>query len=244
VSMVYAGSKRRIAKEIIPIMLKDYKEGQYFYDLFAGGFNLIDKIPQNIPRVANEINAYITELFIQLQRDDFKLPEHIGEEKYKHIQKNKEEYPKWLVGYVGFNLSFGAQFLGTYARTKVCVRDHENEAQRNLNAQRNLIKCVKIYNLSYNEVPINPNSIIYCDIPYKNTTGYKAVGNKFNYDEFYNWCLEKNKEGHKVFISEYYMPESLFESVWEKEITSSLNNITGDKKGKKGIEKLWVVKKQ
>lgn len=43
--MKYMGSKRRIAKETIPIILKDYKEGQTFYDLFAGGFNLIDKIP-------------------------------------------------------------------------------------------------------------------------------------------------------------------------------------------------------
>ena len=54
--MKYMGSKNRIAKEIIPIMLKDYKEGQVFYDLFAGGFNLIDKIPNSIQKVANDNN--------------------------------------------------------------------------------------------------------------------------------------------------------------------------------------------
>ena len=42
--MKYMGSKRRIAKDIIPIMLKDRKEGQYFYDLFVGGGNLLEKI--------------------------------------------------------------------------------------------------------------------------------------------------------------------------------------------------------
>jgi hypothetical protein len=35
------------------------------------------------------------------------------------------------------------------------------------------------------------------------------------------------------------MPEDRFVSIWEKEITSSLTKDTG---GKKGVEKLWVVK--
>ena len=38
--MKYMGSKRRIAKYILPIMLKDRIENQYFYDLFCGGGNV------------------------------------------------------------------------------------------------------------------------------------------------------------------------------------------------------------
>ena len=235
--MKYMGSKRRIAKEIIPIMLKDYKQGQVFYDLFAGGLNLIDKIPQSIPRVANDINKYLIALFRELQKDEFKFPEHIGEEKYKHIQRNKELYPDWLVGYVGFNLSFAAKFFGGYARDKAGIRNYENEAQQNLKAQQNLIKNIEIYNLSYDEVPLMLNSIIYCDIPYKNTTKYSNTDKKFNYEEFYDWCIEKHKEGHSIFISEYYMPEDKFKCVWEKEINSSLAKDTG---AKKGVEKLFI----
>ena len=226
------GSKRRIAKDIIPIMLKDRKEGQYFYDLFVGGGNLLEKIGGN--RIANDNNEYLIELFKYMQKDNFELP-FVGEEKYKEIQKNRENYPKWLVGYVGFQLSFGAKFFGGYRRDKAGVRDYENEAQQNLKAQQNLIKDVSFLCGSYDEVELVPNSIIYCDIPYKDTTKYNT-SKGFDYDKFYNWCVEKHKEGHKVFISEYYMPEDRFECVWEKEIANSLA------KGSKGNEKLFIVK--
>ena len=226
------GSKRRIAKDIIPIMLKDRKEGQYFYDLFVGGGNLLEKIGGN--RIANDNNEYLIELFKYMQKDNFELP-FVGEEKYKEIQKNRENYPKWLVGYVGFQLSFGAKFFGGYRRDKAGVRDYENEAQQNLKAQQNLIKDVSFLCGSYDEVELVPNSIIYCDIPYKDTTKYNT-SKGFDYDKFYNWCIEKHTEEHKVFISEYYMPEDRFECVWEKEIVNSLA------KGSKGNERLFIVK--
>ena len=230
--MKYMGSKRRIAKDIIPIMLEGRKDGQYFYDLFVGGGNLLEKIDGN--RVANDNNEYLIELFKHMQKDNFELP-FIGEEKYKEIQRNKEAYPKWLVGYVGFQLSFGAKFFGGYRRDKAGVRDYENEAQQNLKAQQNLIKGVSFLCGSYDEVELLPNSIIYCDIPYKDTTKYNT-SKGFDYDKFYNWCIEKHNEGHKVFISEYCMPEDRFECVWEKEIVNSLA------KGSKGNERLFIVK--
>ena len=56
--------------------------------------------------------------------------------------------------------------------------------------------------------------------------------------KFYDWCIEKHNEGHKVFIFEYYMPYP-FKAIWSKEIVSSL---TPENNGKKGIEKLFIVK--
>ena len=61
VKIKYMGSKRRIAKDILPIILKARKEGQYFYDLFVGGGNLLEKVDGN--RVANDNNEYLIELF-------------------------------------------------------------------------------------------------------------------------------------------------------------------------------------
>jgi hypothetical protein len=136
VNIKYMGSKRRIAKELTPIMLKDIKDGQVFYDLFCGGCNLVDKIPENIKRVANDVNKYLIALFKELQKPDFKLPEHIGEIEYKNIQQNKDSYPDWIVGYVGFNLSFAAKFFGGYRRDKAGIRNYENEAQQNLRHSR------------------------------------------------------------------------------------------------------------
>ena len=42
--MKYMGSKNRIAKHILPIILKDRIENQYYVEPFVGGANMIDKV--------------------------------------------------------------------------------------------------------------------------------------------------------------------------------------------------------
>lgn len=51
--MRYSGSKARMPKEILPIILADRKEGQYFVEPFCGGCNVTRRIwiPQNIHAV-------------------------------------------------------------------------------------------------------------------------------------------------------------------------------------------------
>ena len=41
--MIYLGGKTRIAKEILPLILADRKEGQYFVEPFCGGRNVTAK---------------------------------------------------------------------------------------------------------------------------------------------------------------------------------------------------------
>ena len=225
------GSKRRIAKDILPIILKNRKEGQWYVEPFVGGGNIIDKVDGN--RIGSDVNEYLIALLIKMQSSCF-YPPFVGEIKYKEIQNNKDKYSKWLVGYVGFNLSFGAKFFGGYGRDKAGVRDYENEAQQNLKAQQNDINGIIFKNCTYDKLEIPYNSIIYCDPPYESTTKYR---NKFNHDEFWQWCRKKKSEGHEIYISEYNAPKD-FICVWQKEITSSLTKDTG---AKKGIEKLFTI---
>ena len=62
--------------------------------------------------------------------------------------------------------------------------------------------------LSYDDVLIKPNSIIYCDIPYRGAADY---GNSFNHDAFYNWA---NEQVNPVFISEYSLPDDRFKKIY------------------------------
>ena len=92
------------------------------------------------------------------------------------------------------------------------------------------------HNLSYNEVTIKNNSVIYCDIPYKGTAKY---GNQsFDYDKFYSWC---EKQTQPLFISEYYMPEDRFICIDQKEKACYLSAINNSNKS---IEKLFIPKHQ
>ena len=108
-----------------------------------------------------------------------------------------------------------------------------------------LCNNVKFTNLDYRDVEIKskPNeTIIYCDIPYKDTEEY---ANSFNHDEFYLWCLEKVKQGYKVFISEYNMPENMFECIFEKEVYNMLGYEKDENNAKimkKKTEKLFIPK--
>ena len=108
---------------------------------------------------------------------------------------------------------------------------------RAIEKARRQVCGVNIFLSSYNELDIPPNSIIYCDPPYEGATKYK---DDFNHIKFWDWCREKVKEGHSVFISEYNAPDD-FLCVWQKEVTSSLTKDTGSKKA---TEKLFIHKSQ
>lgn len=99
----------------------------------------------------------------------------------------------------------------------------------------------KLINLNqdYRNVEIKSNSVIYCDIPYKDTDGYERKTNKssFDYESFYDWC---ERQTEPVFISEYTMPDNRFKCIMEIEKTSSFcatNN-------KKTVEKLFIPRCQ
>ena len=68
-------------------------------------------------------------------------------------------------------------------------------------------------------------SLIYCDIPYKDTTQYcKNEVGKFDHDEFYQWVRE-NSDKYDIYISEYKknVPED-FEIVWEKKSRKAIRD--------------------
>lgn len=64
---------------------------------------------------------------------------------------------------------------------------------------------VILTNLSYEEVPIESDSVIYCDPPYKDTQSYL---NDFDNEKFYSWLRSLKQQ---VFISEYQMPNDFHE---------------------------------
>jgi DNA adenine methylase len=230
--MKYMGSKSRYAKYLLPIILKDYQPGQWYIEPFVGGCNTIDKVEGK--RAAIDTNFYLIEMWKALQ-NKWIPPENVNEDEYKEIRINKNKYPPCLVGYVGFNLSYAGKWWGGYARDGAGKRNYGNEAFRNVMKQISSIEDVVFEHGNYLDFDIIENSLIYCDPPYNGATGYK---DNFNHSKFWNWCREKTKEGHKVFISEYVAPED-FECIWAKKVNNTLVQNTS---AKQGVEKLFVYK--
>lgn len=83
-------------------------------------------------------------------------------------------------------------------------------------------------NKSYDEVNIEPDSVVYCDPPYIGTRKYPT---SFDHNRFYEWCRKQKN----VFISEYTMPEDF------KVFIEMKKNCTMDRnKVLKTVEKIFV----
>lgn len=76
---------------------------------------MIDKIKHK-KRIGCDIHKQLIELLKYAQEHETELPERILENEYKEVQQNKENYPDWYLGLVGFCASFGAKYFGGYAR--------------------------------------------------------------------------------------------------------------------------------
>lgn len=110
------------------------------------------------------------------------------------------------------------------------VRLGELSNYERLNTLNN-IKCksnIIPLSLSYDQVEILPNSVIYADPPYFQTAKYNDI--EFDYDKFYEWCLRQTQP---LFISEYEMPEGDFICIAAKEKRVLLS-----------VEKLFTPKTQ
>lgn len=106
------------------------------------------------------------------------------------------------------------------------------EAIRQLQNTEALQRLEPIQRLDYSKVDIPSDSVVYCDIPYKdtNTGGYDVI----DYEHFYDWCEHQKVP---VFISEYSMPVERFKphKSWQVHQTSS-----GKGKIKVATESLYV----
>ena len=179
------------------------------------------------------LNKYLIALLEAVQNGQ-ELPEYITKDEYIAVKTNKDNYPDWYVGFVGFICSFRAKFFGGYSgyyTTKTGIqRNYIKECINNILKQN--LDGIKLVCSSYDALDIPANSIIYCDPPYNDTTKYK---DSFDSDAFWQWCRDKAKEGHTVYVSEYNAPED-FKCIWEKQINSNLGGTS-----KTATEKLFTI---
>ena len=234
--MKYMGSKNRIANEILPIILKDRKENQWYVEPFCGGLGTFDKVIGN--RIGADKNKYLIAMWKGLQENRDK-PMKISKELYSKARTEYNnginiEFDDFTIGWIGWMASFNGRFFDGGYSGKTATRDYVDEQIRNTLKQIPSLYGAIFTDKDYFELEIPNESIIYCDIPYQNTKQY-ATSKNFDHNKFWQWCIDMSKLGHKVFISEYQAPDD-FKCVWSKEVTNSMNTTLTYKP----IERLFV----
>lgn len=84
----------------------------------------------------------------------------------------------------------------------------------------------------YQSIAIMPDSVVYCDPPYRGTDGYKTA---FDHDRFYDWL---RSVPFPVYVSEYAMPDD-FVQVWHVEKRCTL----GPRNNTRTTERLFLHRK-
>lgn len=236
--MKYMGSKSRIAKSILPIILKDREACGYYVEPFCGGCNMIDKVDGY--RIANDNNPYLIQMWKSLIQG-WNPPVRIERDYYNDVRycyNNKlDSYTHNLIGWVGFMGSYNGRFFdGGYSGHAVKIkggsRDYIGENIKNTMLQVPALKDVCFLNREYKDLILPPCCTIYCDPPYQGTKKYSY---SINHKEFWQWCRGKVEEGHRVFVSEYNAPDD-FVCIWEQSVKTAINQTIT----KRNIEKLFV----
>lgn len=223
--MKYMGSKSRIKKYIVPILQEiiDKNNIKMYIEPFVGGANIIDAIVCKT-KIGNDISAPLIELFKAIQRGEI-LPQNVTKELYDDVRKNQftKKYPLWFVGAVGFLASYGGRYFdGGYAKAgyeKGRLRNYYNEAKNNILAQKGNIMDVVFTNKDYKEIKTVKGTLIYADIPYKDTKQYNT-SKDFDHNYFWNWAREFSKD-NIVVVSELQAPDD-FICIWEQKTLRSI----------------------
>lgn len=238
--MIYIGSKRRIAKHILPFIQRELTSSCHYVEPFCGGMNMMQHV-SHPHRIANDSNKYLIAMWKAVLQRRWMGP-YVTQEEYIAIRKNKDNYPDCTVGWVGFLASFRGKFFGGYSKKYVHVRTGRRDGQQEhidgIKKQIPFLKDIQLECKSYLELIIPPNSVIYCDPPYKNTMKYVR---DFDHDQFWEWCRTKHKEGHKIFISEYEAPDD-FTCVWSGNIKNEVAHNKQGKSSKYVQERLFTLR--
>lgn len=223
--MKYMGSKRRIAPQILPIMLAaaDSREIEIWVEPFVGGANSIDKVPARFTRKGFDANPHTIAALIGIRDHLAEFPASYSEEDYRKVQYKHGPHP--LHSLARFLVSFSGRFDEGFARGDSSTgvpRDYWKEGLRNVAKQAPLLAGVELEVADYHTLDFT-GALVYCDPPYAGTKGYrKGLVPEMNYPQFWDWCRKQASQGCEVFVSEYSAPPD-FKVVWSAEVSNTVS---------------------
>ena len=229
--MQYLGGKAKIAKQIVAFLESVRKPDQMYVEPFLGGCNILPLMSGD--RLGSDVNRDLILLYQALQ-EGWIPPTHVSEEEYQQL-KNSNDHSA-LRGFVGIACSYSGKWFGGYARDG----KGRNYALNGHNTAMKLAPLIKndayFAACGYQDVIPEKGELVYCDPPYKGTTGYSY---KFNHDDFWNW-VRKFSQICDIYVSEYSAPDD-FEVVWslERNLEMKSSSKTGNNIR---VEKIFKMK--
>lgn len=223
--MRYFGGKARIAKELGLFLNNQLTHGSCFVDLFAGSCNVVSNISSDVPRYVNDVNEDVI-VTMRAAAEGFEFPTEVTREEYERMRtEGSPSNP--LYGFMAYGCSFAGKRWGGYAQSK--TRNYAQNASNSLKKKGKSLKGVNFSIGSYVDFKLPAHALVYCDIPYSNTTKYSGKAAAFNHQEFYTWVAQQTCA---VLISEYETSSNPLglDVAWRKSSKQDIRSSSGEKK--------------
>lgn len=111
--MKFLGSKARICKDILPIILKNRNVNTWYVEPFAGGMNSICEVEGN--RIANDNNKYLIEMWKGLlmnKNRPYEIPKDLYDKaRIEYHNGTNIEFDDFTIGWIGYMGSANGRFF-------------------------------------------------------------------------------------------------------------------------------------
>ena len=236
--MRYLGGKNQLGKEISGILKKYAPPEKYskYIEPFCGSLGVTIHMVDDYKVYVSDYQKDLILLWKAIKSGTFKYPRSVSKQTYYRYKNDPK--PSAMRAFVGFGCSFGGKWFGGYAEDynkknyTIC-----SETVRSIKRLESSIKKIKsIKHCSYDKWHLK-NCLIYCEPPYRNTTGYDGI-DSFDHEKFWD-TIRKWSKRNIVIVSEYTAPKD-FKCIWKKQRAQSLapNN------NKTKTEKLFMLPKR
>ena len=208
---------------------------------------LIANLKQDIERQSEELRQWLCEALTDAGITQAEVGRRLNTQMHGHYFgksqwefPTKEAYDQMRTFMPKLDKEY-EQVVGLYKLRKSLESLENLHRLESLESLENLhrLESLTISKADYKDIFVSePTTVIYCDPPYINTSGYEDAIREsgFNHAEFYDWC-----EAQKglVVLSEYTVPADRFTCVWSKE---KIVLSAGAKYQITKVERLFVVK--
>lgn len=240
--MRYLGGKKKLGKEIASVLSKygDPDKVDGYIEPFCGSLGVMVHMVDKGYKTCKAYDSCkdLILLWKSLKADTFKFPKSVSERTWLRYKNDKT--PSAMRAFIGFGCSFGGIWFSTYAQKyyKHAIYRAPVVKESTRSCQKMVPRIKKINTIGCKDYKQHhlKNFLIYCDPPYSNTSGYKAV-NSFNNNEFWDKVREWSKN-NIVIVSEYTAPKD-FKCIWKKKRVES-GSLTKFRTSK--TEKLFILR--
>jgi len=237
--MSYVGGKARGAAHILAVLNDERFDGMGYLEPFVGMGHVLRRVANKRSYTASDANPLVVRLLAAIQAGEA-LPT-ITRERYAQLKRDAAAEPSLERAVAAFQYSFnGREFGGyvdTYTRRNGTIDDIPRSRANYYAALAGSpsFQHASLTHRDYRAYAPDAQCLVYCDPPYRGTTGYTGAG-AFDHAAFWQTVRAWSAAGAVVLVSEYAAPPD-FACVAQRPKPSCL---AGGHKQTPRVERLFV----